>query len=164
MGLVLFNIFVDDMDSGIKCTLSKSANDTKLSGAVNTLERRDAFQRDLERLERWACANLMKFNKAKCKVLHMGDLKHKFRLGGECIESSPEEDLRVLVDEKLNMNRQCALAAQKANHILGCIKRSVASRLRELVLPFYSVLLRPHPEHCIQLWSPQHREDMDLLE
>jgi len=111
--------------------------------------------------------NPMKFSKAKCKVLHVGqgNPKHKYRLGGEWLESSPEEkDLGVLGDEKLNMSRKYALAAHEANHILGCIKRSVASRSREVILPLYSALLRPHLESCVQLWGPQHKKDMDVLE
>ena len=108
LGPVLFNIYLCNMDSGIERTFSKFADDTKLNEAADMLEERDAIQRDLDRLERWAQANLMKIKKAKCKVLHLGwgKPKRRYRLGGERLESSPKEkDLGVLADERFNMSQ-----------------------------------------------------------
>ncbi|KAK4818432.1 hypothetical protein QYF61_013119 [Mycteria americana] len=158
LGPVLFNVFINDIDSEIEYTLSKFADDTKL-----TPEGQDG----LDKLEKWACENLMRFNKAKCRVLHLGrgNPQFQYRLGDDVIESSPaKKDLGVLMDEKLDISQQRALAAQKANHILGCIKSSVASRSREVILPLCSALVRPHLQYCVQVWSPQHKKDMELLE
>lgn len=102
----------------------------------------------------------MRFNKAKCKVLHLGQRTPVMNRTDKQIERSPDEkDLEVLVDEKLDMSQQHALAAQKENHI-----QRVANRLWDLVLPIYPALLGPHLEFCTQLWGLQHRKYMHLLE
>jgi len=109
----------------------------------------------------------MKLNKGKCRVLHLGrnSPMHQYRLGVDLLEnSSSERDLRVLVDNKLTMSQQCALVAKKANGILGCIKKSVASRLRKVLFPDYSALVRPHLEHSVQVWAPHFKKDEELLE
>ncbi|KFM08809.1 Urea transporter 2, partial [Aptenodytes forsteri] len=99
-------------------------------------------------LEKWADKNLMKINKEKCKVLHLGrnNCMHQHMLGADHLEGSlAEKTLGVLVDTKLTMIQQRALAAEVANSFLGCIRRNIASRSREVILyflPLYYALVR----------------------
>ena len=94
----------------------------------------------------------MRFNKSKCKVLHRGggNPHYQFKPGDKRIEHSPaKKNLGVLVGKKLDMSQQCALTAQKTNHILVCNKVSVASRAWVVILALYSELVRPHQHRVV---------------
>lgn len=126
------------MDSGIQCILSKFVHDTKLCGMVKVLERRnDAIQVELDRLERWAYMNLIRFpGQVQSAAAGSGQSQMWIQVGWRGIESSPyENDLGMLVNAKLSMSWQCGLIAQEADHFLGCVTGSVASTICAKICP-----------------------------
>jgi len=126
LGLVLFNIFINDLDEGVESTLSKFTDDKKLGELADTLAGCVTIQQDLNRLESWAGRNLMRFNKVKCRVLRLGrnNRIRQYRLGDDLLQmSSVEKEMGVLVASRLAMSQQCALVAKNATVVLRCIMR-----------------------------------------
>ena len=149
----MFNILISNLDEEIHCVLSKFADHTKLEGVADTWEGCATIQQDVDRPKIWAGRNLMRLKKIKRRDLHVGrnNCMHQYRLGDDPLKrSSAEKDLGALVDIKLTMRQQCALVTKKVSDILGCIAKSVASRSKEVILPLYSALVRPHLECCVQ--------------
>ena len=109
----------------------------------------------------------MKFYKEKCKVLRLerNNPRHQYMLGDtQLYSSAAENDLGVLVGTKLNVNQQCAPAAKKVSSVPDCIRQSITSRLKEVTLLLYSVVVRPHLKYCIQFWAPQYKRELYILE
>lgn len=75
---------------------------------------------------------------------------HHYTLQANWQGDSLEKDLKVLADTKLTVSQQCALATKNAHSLLGCIRESIASRSRKVIIPLYSALVRPHLECQIQ--------------
>ena len=87
---------------------------------------------------------------------------HQYRLGTSQWESSfAGKDLEVLVDTKLSMSQQCALAAKKANSLQGYARKNIASRSREVILLLYFMLLKSHLEFWDQCWASQYKREME---
>ena len=88
-------------------------------------------------------------------AVELDNPRYLYRLSEELLMSSPvEKELGVPVDEKLEISPQWAASAWKANCVLGCIKKRVASREGEVIVPLCSALLSSHLEYCIQVWGP----------
>ena len=138
LGLILFNICILYLDEGIVATLSRFADYTKLGRMADTVEGCAAIQRDQDRLESWAERNQVRFNKCKYRVLHLGrnNHVHQYRLGDDLLEGSyAEREQGVLVENRLAMSPSVAWWPRRPLASLHVLKKSVAGRSREVILP-----------------------------
>jgi len=167
LGPILFIMFIDDISWDLNSKLSIFADDLKVMSIVNSIEQREQLQYDLMKITEWATRWGMSFSVNKCQALHLGknNANHSYILQGENIQDSElVRDLGVLVSKDFKMSKQCIEASKKANRMLGYIKKSITSRSKEIILPLYRGLVRPHLEYAVQFWSPFLKKDIELLE
>jgi len=159
-GPVLLDIFINDLDTGVECILRNFAYDTKPGGTFDSMQAQEVLQRDLDRLEHWIINSSMEFNKGKWWVLHLGwnNAGCRYRLEDKWLESSSaERDLEVLVYNRPDRIQQYALVAKEANCTLRCIKQHSQLWSKDVILPLYLALLRPHLEYWVQFCSPSYK-------
>ena len=109
----------------------------------------------------------MLFNYGKCKCLHTGHGNEdaQYTMGDTVLNTTvKEKDLGLTISADMKVSEQCAIAAAKGNQILGLIRRNIVHKEKELIIPLYKTIVRPHLEYCIQAWRPYRKKDIDILE
>jgi len=167
LGPLLFIIFINDLELGIRNSILKFADDTKLFGGAGTNEDIEQLRKDLFELYTWSEKWQMKFNIDKCKVMHIGvnNKEADYEIAGHKLDKVSEERvLGVIISNNFKVSGQCVKAASKGNQILGLINRTITCKNKRVILSLYKSLVRPHVEYCIQAWRPHLVKDIAILE
>ena len=173
LGPLLFLLFINDFPDALVCITKLYADDAKLLSIIKTLSDAAQLQLDVDKCTEWAKTWLMKFNIAKCKVLHIGGKtksQHVYTMEDaegmwHTLETtSCERDLGVLVADDLTFYAQCRAAAANANWKFSVFKKSFSSRSERLWQKLWKTHIRPHLEHAVQAWSPHLQGDINVLE
>ena len=154
---VLFLIFINDLDKGLKRCVLKFADDTKMFHGISGVQDWDTLQRDQISPHKWSEDWQMQFNVDKCKVTHTGkcNLEFKYSITKTELETVHKKDLGVLISEDLKSLAHCPHVYMKANCMLGLINRTIVNKQPPIILRLYKSLVRPHLEYCSPAWSPK---------
>ena len=171
LGPVLFTCYVNDMPETVQSMTRMFADDTKVFAQCNTQEQCQQLQTDLNTLQDWADKWQLRFNAKKCKIMHLGNKNNeetylmKDNLTEVDLEKTEcEKDLGVHVDPSLKFSKHCEKATNKANRLLGMIRRSFDSIDSESMTYLFKGLVRPHLEYANCVWSPINKTDCNLIE
>ena len=166
LGPVLFVIFINDMPEVVDSICQMYADDTKIFYPVDSKQSGEQLQQDLDNLMKWSHKWQLRFNAGKCKVLHLGRSNQEYTYcmkdhGSDKIEnlesSEGEKDLGILVDHELKFSRHVETQVNKANKILGMVRRSYQYLDGETLRMLFTALIRPHLEFANVAWSPRYQ-------
>ena len=160
LGPLLFVIYINDLPERVDSDVYLFADDTKILRQVSSADDAIMLQNDLDSLERWSNDWLLKFNADKCHVLTLGkfeNIKHTHRYevyGDEIDHVFDEKDLGVTIDFELTFEQHMSQKINKANTIMGLIRRSFSFLDRTLFKKLFITFVRPHLEYGQAVWSP----------
>ena len=176
----VFNPYIDDSDlpDNVHCavqickfwttmSLSFKVLATKVFRKVTNDTDKQSLQDDLDKLVKWSEKLQILFNFGKCKCIHIGhgNMDEEYKMGDAVLgRTTQEKDLGVTFSADMKVSEQCGIAASKGNQILGLIRRTIMYKEKQLIVPLYKAIVRPHLEYCIQAWRPYRKKDIDKLE
>ena len=155
------------MEDDISSKVLKFADDTKVFRKVTNDTNKQSLQDDLDKLVKWSEKWQMLLNFWKCKCIHIGhgNMDEEYKMGDAVLgRTTQEKDLGVTFSADMKVSEQCGIAASKGNQILGLIRRTIMYKEKQLIVPLYKAIVRPHLEYCRQAWRPYRKKDIDKLE
>ena len=164
---MLFLIYINDLENYISSKELKFADDTKVFRKVTSVTDKKNVQDDLDKLVKWSEKWQMLFNFGKCKCIHIGhgNMDKEYKMEDAVLgRTTQEKDLGVTFSADMKVSEQCRIAASKGNQVLGLIRRTITYKEKQLIVPLYKAIVRPHLEYCIQAWRPYRKKDIDKLE
>lgn len=173
LGPTLFLIFINDLPDKVNNLVKIFADDTKIYSIINDEEDCQAMQRDLDNLSEWSKSWQLGFNAKKCKSMHIGfnNTKHVYTMldsttgnRTEILQVEEEIDLGVTFQSDLKFNKHIVKCVNKANKMIGIIRRTFTSLDKEMFLTLYKSMIRPYMEYATTVWSPHLKKDIFILE
>ena len=154
------------MEDDISSNVLKFADDTKVFRKVTNNTDKHSLQDDLDQLVKWSDKWQKLFNFGKCKCINIGhgNMDEEYKMGDVVLgRTTQEKDLGVTFSATMEMSEQCGIAASKGNKILGLIMRTITYKEKQLIVPLYKAIVRPHFEYCVQAWRPYRKKAIDKL-
>ncbi len=154
LGPILFTLYINDLELGLKPSLSKFVNDTKVEWKALTTADCEIIQKDLNQFTQWSEKWQMSFTTTKCKVMHIDsrNSNHTHHMGGKQLQVTQEErDLGITISSDLNKTKHFKTACIKTNTMLGFIVRNFEYKTPGVMTTLYNSLVRLHLEYAVQL-------------
>ena len=172
LGPILFVLFINDLPEHLpnKSNLYLYADDTKIFREIKDDLDREKLQENIYSMNEWSGRWLLRFHPDKCKTMHIGNnnsepMSYKLKpdISGMDITTS-EKDVGVIIDNKLSFDMPIAEKVNKANSVVGAIRRSFEYLDKDTFKKLYIALVRPHLEYANAVWNPYKKKDITTLE